>query len=99
MSGKLNRDKGQSSFCVIMAHLTGSSGGTQFEVVLRVVRYVKFIELRWWDCEALSAVEGHILDCKQCSVVDQDHIENAVADNGAVGPLNHARKNTQSRRK
>ena len=46
--------------------------------------------------EALRAVPGHVLDHEQSAVRDQDVVEHAVADDGAVEALDDARQDGEA---
>ena len=95
MSTQLHRHERQPSLRMIMAHDARARRRRQLKVILSVVRHVEGLELRRRGGKALRAVEGHVLDCEECAIVDKDHVEDAVADDDAVGFFNHAGEDAQ----
>ena len=51
-----------------------------------------------WGREALGAVPRHVLDGQEGAVGDEDHVEEAVADDGAVGALDDSGQDAEGGR-
>lgn len=91
VSRELNGDESKTTLGVPLAKVASSTKRTQ--VQLLVV----------WDeevvlgvaAEALCAVPGHVLDRHEGSVGKQDEVEHAVANDGALVLLDHARKDAE----
>ena len=92
VSREFDGDESKATLGVPLAKVTSSTKGAQVELL--VVRNEEVI-LRV-AAETLCAVPGHILNSHESSVGEQDEVEHAVADDGAVVLLDHARKNAET---
>lgn len=103
MAREVDCDQGQTTFGVILTHHTCTSKRAQ--LVLFVIRHVEVVERVRTLLETLQyisplnypqsgssylgAVERHILDGDECSVVLQDEIQQSVTKNHSICSFNH----------
>ena len=90
MASKTSSVEGQSALCSPLSLV--SRAGERTAVVLGVVGSIEISAgvLR----KALSAVPGHVLDGKECSVCAQKHVQVTAADDRVVCVLNDALQNS-----
>jgi hypothetical protein len=95
VSREFDGDESKSTLGVPLAKVTSATKGSQVQfLVVRNEEVVLGVA-----AESLCAIPGHILDCHEGSIGEQDEVQHTVANDGAVVLLDHAGKNAETGRR
>ena len=95
MPTQRDRHDSQSPLRMCLSHYTCACDRPKTSLIM--VRDVKVVKSRGSALKALGTVPSHILDCEECTIIDQDEVKEAMTDDSAVRSLDDGRKDREGR--